>query len=61
MDTSTFLGKANKKILALYVMSIASLTVGILGIADMNFFSSSLTLAILQVWLGVFGLIAAAW
>lgn len=61
MDTSTFLGKANMKILALYVMSIASLTVGILGIADMNFFNSSLTLAILQVWLGVFGLTATAW
>jgi hypothetical protein len=40
MDTSTFQGKANMKILALVAMSILSLTVGILGIADRNFFNS---------------------
>jgi len=61
MEMSTYLGKANMKVLALVVMSIASLTVGILGIADMGFFKASFTLAIFQVWLGVFGLIAAAW
>jgi len=60
MDTSTFLGKANMKRLALYVLSLVSLIVGILGIADMSFFNSSVTLEILQVLLGVGGLIAAA-
>lgn len=59
MDASTFLGKANMKRLALFVLSLVSLTVGILGLSDMSFFNSNVTLEIFQVLLGIFGLIAA--
>lgn len=60
MDASVFQGKANMRRLALYVLSLVFLIVGILGIADMSFFNSNTGLEIIQVLLGILGLIAAA-
>lgn len=60
MDTSIFQGKANVRRFALYVLSLVSLVVGILGIADMSFFNSNTMLEIIQVLVGILGLIAAA-
>ena len=44
---------------ALLVLSIGSLAVGALGIADVNFFSSNNGLGLIQIMLGVGGLIIA--
>ena len=51
--------KEKAKKIALYALSIVSLAVGVLGIADVGFFSSNSGLELLQILLGVGGLIAA--
>jgi len=51
--------KEKIKKIALYVLSIVSLVVGVLGIADVGFFSSNSGLELVEILLGVGGLIAA--
>jgi hypothetical protein len=51
--------KEKIKKIALYVLSIVSLVVGVLGIADVGFFSSNSGLELLEILLGVGGLITA--
>jgi len=50
---------ARMKQTALVVLSIGSLVVGALGIADVGFFTSNNGLGLLQIMLGVGGLIIA--
>ena len=54
-----FMDSGRMKQTALLVLSIGSLAVGALGIADVNFFSSNNGLGLIQIMLGVGGLIIA--
>ena len=49
--------KSRLKQTALFVLSIGSLAVGALGIADVGFFASNNGLGLLQIALGVCGLL----
>lgn len=51
--------KGRLKQIALVALSIGSLVVGALGIADVGFFASNNGLGLLQIALGVLGLIIA--
>jgi len=51
--------KGRMKQTALVVLSVVSLVVGALGIADVSFFTSNNGLGLLQIILGVGGLIIA--
>jgi len=51
--------KGRLKQTALVVLSIGSLVVGALGIADVGFFASNNGLGLIQILLGVGGLIIA--
>lgn len=49
----------NFKLIALIVLSIIFLAIGVLGIAKVNSFTSSVGLEIIEIFLGIGGLIAA--
>jgi hypothetical protein len=52
--------KGKMKHIMLIVLSVVLLGIGILGIADINFFTSNKGLGVIEILLGVFGLIVAA-
>jgi hypothetical protein len=54
-----YMDKGRLKQTALVVLSVGSLVVGALGIADVGFFTSNNGLGLLQIALGVLGLIIA--
>ena len=51
--------KGRLKQAALVVMSLVSLIIGALGLADVSFFTSNNGLGLLQIMLGVGGLVLA--
>jgi hypothetical protein len=51
--------KGKLKQAALVVMSLGSLIIGALGLADVSFFTSNNGLGLLQIMLGVGGLVLA--
>lgn len=52
--------KGKMKHIMLIVLSVVLLGIGILGIADISFFTSNKGLGVIEILLGVFGLIVAA-
>ena len=51
--------KRNIKFIALLVLSIVVLAVGILGIGNVGFFNSNVGLEVIEIILGIGGLIVA--